>query len=572
MAVDGRGVVQRIPNPVSDLDVFLRVFKDIHGQLAGKGSFGLDDISQAMVDTRNVTSQGAIGAEALRRSTRVDRSRDPIYNQSKMYAELFRTLGWIQSTSSKLTYTFSLLGEHVATATNPAALLRECLLGIAYPNEVLGVQSDQTVRVIGGILLALDALGTLSRDEMMAGPMSIKDDTDTRAFTAMLTRLSDCRKKAGALDKWIDDIAEARGISRSPTMENYTRFPMAAFPWSGWATKGGRGVLHITEQGKAAAAALRAAQDVRLSGFMAIPQAGKPAFIRLSFYEMLKRSGFKMEPVEYSMRADEKALKAVGGPVGPLYFSPFQQLSRSTIRAWVPDFAADTEETATHHNSSPLAAERSRPRSAKDTALILELSDDTAVVAQDAQALVRDIKQALKRTPDVQAATDALVAAYATSNKQIFYPLVANLFCVVGLDCRVSRVGQNYERADAIIVDPAQSIPIEIKSPGEEEEISVKGIRQALENKVVLLSRAGYATRPETTSLVVGFNPPHDRSEVHELIDDISATFAVNIGVVPFRPLVQLAVEAVRSNKKPRLGALFTLRGVMSVSTAPTAN
>ena len=131
--------MQRIPNPVSDLNIFVRVFIDLHTILKDHTEFGLDEISQSMIARNNVTSQGAIGDEALRRSTRDDRSRDPIYNQSKMYAELFRTLGWMQSTTSKLKYTFSLLGDHLAFAHNPATLLRECLLGIAYPNEVLGV-------------------------------------------------------------------------------------------------------------------------------------------------------------------------------------------------------------------------------------------------------------------------------------------------------------------------------------------------------------------------------------------------------------------------------------------------
>ena len=178
--------MQRIPNPGSDLNIFVRIFRELHENLNYKNDFSLDDISQAMIARNNVTSQGAIGDEALRRSTRVDRSRDPIYNQSKMYAELFRTLGWIQSTTSKLTYSFSFLGDHVASAHNPRALLCECLLGIAYPNEVLGVKSVQTVRVIGGILLVMDSLGSISRDEMMAGPMSISDDTDSKAFNAMI--------------------------------------------------------------------------------------------------------------------------------------------------------------------------------------------------------------------------------------------------------------------------------------------------------------------------------------------------------------------------------------------------
>jgi hypothetical protein len=46
-----------------------------------------------------------------------------------------------------------------------------------------------------------------------------------------------------------------------------------------------------------------------------------------------------------------------------------------------------------------------------------------------------------------------------------------------------------------MIVDATDSIPIEIKSPGEEMELSVKALRQAVENKVILLSRNQFPTR-----------------------------------------------------------------------------
>lgn len=565
--------MQRIPNPVSDLNIFVRVFRDIHDILKDRGDFGLDDISRAMIARNNVTSQGAIGDEALRRSTREDRSRDPIYNQSKMYAELFRTLGWMQSTTSKLTYSFSLLGDHIAAAHNPAPLLRECLLGIAYPNEVLGVQSEQTVRVIGGILLVMESLGSISRDEMMAGPMSIADDTDGLAFQKMVAQIAHSRKTPGELDRIIDAIATKRGISRSPTMENYTRFPIAAFPWSGWGVKKGRGVIHLTDEGKAMAARLRNAPDVRLGNFNGFPDGAKPAFIRWTFYSMLERAGFNIEPVRVQMNADQQLLVQHKLPaVSDVFFSPFQQLSRETLGKWTPELvppagsAADQEaERLVEEMAGGGAVVRNR------SALIFELSEHVAAAADHVSDLLTEIGRALTETKSVEGATDSLFAAYGSSNKDVFYPLVANLFCILGFDCHVSRGGQNYERADAIILDKERSIPIEIKSPGEESEISVKGVRQALENKVVLLSRKSYPTDRETTSLVVGFNPPNDRSEVHELVEDIRKAFDIRVGVIDFKSLISLAVHSVHSGKKLNIRDFHLLQGAIRVERlAPT--
>lgn len=559
--------MQRIPNPVSDLNIFVRVFRDVHDILKDRDEFGLDDVSRAMIARNNVTSQGAIGDEALRRSTRVNRSLDPIYNQSKMYAELFRTLGWMQSTTSKLTYAFSMLGNHIAAAHNPAPLMRECLLGIAYPNEVLGVQTDQTVRVIGGILLVMDTLGSISRDEMMAGPMSIANDTDTEAFGAMVRTIAACRKELGKLDKIIDAIAEKRGITRSPTMENYTRFPMAAFPWSGWGVKKGRGVLYITDAGKAIAAKLRASPDVRLTHFNAYPDEAKPAFIRNTFYSMLERAGFNVDSVRTIIEADKATLKNYSLPhTGDVFFSPFQQLSRETMQKWTPELVSDAGTAVEDQTESMLEAMAGCGAVTRQRAtLIFELSTHVAAAANQAQDLVHQIQMALAQSKNIELATDALFLAYGTANKDVFYPLVANLFCILGFDCRVSRGGQNYERADAIILDSARSIPIEIKSPGEETEISVKGVRQALENKVVLLSRKSYPTDFDTTSLVVGFNPPNDRSEVHELVVDIYKAFNIRVGVIDLRSLLILAVHTVESGHRLNLRDFHLLQGAIRV-------
>jgi hypothetical protein len=543
----------------------MRVFCDVHDVLNQYSDFGLDDISSAMIARNNVTSQGAIGEEALRRSTRTDRSRDPIYNQSKMYAELFRTLGWIQSLpNARLRYAFSLLGDHMATAHNKAPLMRECLLGIAYPNEVLGVLSEQTVRVIGGILLTMDALGSLSRDEMMAGPMSIADDTDIREFEAMIQRLAQCRKKPGTLDKWLNDIATRRGITRHPTMENYTRIPIGMFAWSGWCDKS-RGFLVITEDGKDMAARLRQAPDMRLSHFNALDNVSKPAFIRWTLYTLLARAGFNVEPLRNVINESATILAECGLPYkGDVFFSPFQQLSSDTIAKWTPELVNIIGSRATESLIEGMS-DRSGPTVREHITLIFELTEQMAAVPSGTDAIINEIRAELKRTGSADATADALVAAYRYTNRDVFYPLVTGLFCIIGFNCRLSRGGQNYERADAIILDTIRSIPIEIKSPGEETEISVKGVRQALENKVVLMSRQNYPTDAETTSLVIGFNLPNERSEVHELVEDIRKAFNIRVGVIDFRSLALLAAHTVQSGKKLHISDFHKLQGAIRV-------
>lgn len=94
-----------------------------------------------------------------------------------------------------------------------------------------------------------------------------------------------------------------------------------------------------------------------------------------------------------------------------------------------------------------------------------------------------------------------------------------------------------------------QSTPIEIKSPTEETHLSLKAIRQALENKVVLLSRETYHTCPETTSLVVGYYLPNDRAEVTNLINDFKTTYGYRIGVLDLKTILTMGVTIIIDNK-----------------------
>lgn len=148
-----------------------------------------------------------------------------------------------------------------------------------------------------------------------------------------------------------------------------------------------------------------------------------------------------------------------------------------------------------------------------------------------------------------------------TATQTSFYPFIAMLFRVMGLDCQASRPGDNGARWDAIVVHETNSIPIEIKSPTEEHHLSMKAIRQALENKVILLSRKTHITTPDTASLAVGYYLPNDRAEVTRLIKDIKEVYGFRIGVIDLKTLITIAVSIIEDNKSFDLKRLFELEG-----------
>lgn len=94
----------------------------------------------------------------------------------------------------------------------------------------------------------------------------------------------------------------------------------------------------------------------------------------------------------------------------------------------------------------------------------------------------------------------------------------------------------------------------------------MKAIRQALENKVILLSRETYPTRVKTTSLAVGYYLPNDRAEVTNLILDFKATYGFSIGVIDLATLLIIAVSIIIDGSIFNRNDLIELEGFANVS------
>jgi len=171
----------------------------------------------------------------------------------------------------------------------------------------------------------------------------------------------------------------------------------------------------------------------------------------------------------------------------------------------------------------------------------------------------------LEKTLSFEQLIDHFFYICQSYKKENFYSFIGELFDSVGLNCNVTRHGINYERWDAIILNNEDAIPVEIKSPTEELFISVKGVRQAFENKIILLSRKSYNTSLNTTSLLVGNLLPNQRAEVANLIKSIKREFGFKIGVIDLRSLLRLAIQTRLTSKRPVLKALCEMEGYIDV-------
>lgn len=567
----------RFPNPGSTIENFVSVYGAAFERLNGR-SVDLDDIVEAVVRANLATSSGYMGDKAVARSTRADRSRDPLYNQLKMYAELFRTLGWLHPTpQSALNFTFTLLGEQVVAAGRDFwPLLEECVLGIIYPTPILTVKGDFDLRPFAFILRVMAACeGHLSRDEMIIGPLSAASDRGKDKLDAVTSTIKAARASSSKTEDFVAAVSSARKIQVN-TLQNYTRWPIALLRDLKWATRGsakfrdGRKyrTFHLTDKGRKLAERLEAAVDLRVDDVEKLVLKERVALAVIAHFRMLERSGFDIAPLKGRVAEAEAigalTLKRLGTDGRKLLFSPFQSLSLDDIAAVFPA----QEQTSQVEKGAARAEVAAAPDGRNDRSHLFVHPNMVAAEGDGAHgpdALRAELKTLLEASRTIDAAAAAFASNHAGDTQTAFYPLVTHLFQILGFKSDYSRAGVNYQRWDACVWVGDYALPVEIKSPTEEVMLSTKAVRQALENKVILLSRGGLDTQRELASLVVGNRLPNERGEMSNLIDDVFNTFGLRLGVIDLRTLGYLALRAVRDSVTIDAEQLSQLRGFLDV-------
>lgn len=571
----------RFPNPGSTISNLVAVYSAAFRRFQDK-TVDLDDMVAATVDANLATSSGYVGKEAIARSTRADRSRDGLYNQLKMYAELYRSLGWLHPTeNASLKYTFTLLGHQiVASGDHYLSLLGESAVGICYPSHVLSIKGDFSIRPFSLILQTmLSCDGALSRDEMIIGPLCTVNDRNKNCVSEIVSKVLKARTNVNAIRYLLADVSKSRGIQLN-TLRNYTRFPIAVMRDCGWTEKArfkfskdkqSFEVHRLTSIGKELANRLISSTDVRISQLEILTASQREALSLHAHYQMLGRAGFDLSSVENKLTrfrsSFQTALNLLGGNhEKPLLFSPFQSLSVSEVTN-IFHIAPTLSKVGKRRIDS--TSEAQVGRACRDHLFVKpQLVEDTNISAKKGAETIF-LRKALisyykKFECEVKAA-EAFALSRSNNTKTQFYPLIVQLFSICGFKSTFSRTGVNYQRWDACVWLDKVALPIEIKSPTEENFLSTKAIRQALENKVILLSRGGLQTLKETTSLIVGFKIPNQRGDMASLIDDIFSAFKIRIGVIDLPTLTQLALRAATKNLYISRTQLISLKGFLHV-------
>ena len=325
--------------------------------------------------------------------------------------------------------------------------------------------------------------------------------------------------------------------------------------------------LQITPHGVEIYESIKDMYDLRLDKYVDLDECTQQSMIRLGTYTMLLRAGYDMSAVKDLMVSDKIQCNSVIGDK-ELLFSPSQTIRRMQVEKALGIEIGSGFESQHHINTFDSAVEE---REAMNCTQIWKLNvpenaaTDLLTSTEDIDFLNR-VNQLAESGKNTREIVNVLFDYYIDATQTTFYPLTATLFKIMGYNCSFSRPGDKGARWDAIIDDPLRSIPIEIKSPTEEQHLSIKAIRQALENKIILLSRKTHITSPEVSTLAVGYYMPNERAEVSRLISEFKITYGYNIGVIDLKSLLSLALSILVDGKGFDKEKLYHLEGLMNAN------
>lgn len=558
-------------NSGCDMATQVGIMKALYAEYNEK-YFGLDEFAKVAVNKNLLTAYGYTGDMAMSLSNVEDESRNSTKMNVKMYAEIFRHLGWLSSYQQKSAYPLIVteLGRYVATSSSPVRLYEQCLLGINNPQEIIaGVKYDEHVRFFVCALSALSELdGVMYKRELCLGPMSVNDNVVVE-YDSMVQHLRDVRGEYSRLMAEWAKLCSSLNM-KSSSVENMTRFPVAALKRCGWVEQvrdenifqpKKLKCIKLTDRGREILGKAKECKDLRLDEFKTYDKQTQDALIRFGFYRMLGRANYDLKPVEDKMRGDMEIVDSVTQG-RDLLFSPFQTLRwrrvNDALGIDTPTYVRATASSIGNAQRTP--GETTRLEATKEASV----GKGESPIARELKGKICKLHSMGKSEDEI---ADVLFRDERRSNQDRFYPLVEAMFNMLGFDCRISRQGDNGSRMDAVIVGPGNAVPIEIKSPGEEEYISIKAVKQAAENKIILLSRKKYPTSVSATSLVVGYHAPNERAEVSSLVDAFKSVYGINVGVISYDVLIKLVIGAVIEGRTIKSDQLEAIKGFADVTS-----
>jgi len=524
------------------------------GYADAHGYFTKENVAEIGINALLITSGSKVGEEARNIIHQGgDESRNSPLQNAKARMQILRVLGLVSTDYGSEIYAITKLGKLMISqvlSNNPNfGLLRELFMGISSSTEVyehncsLGFNCWLGI----GICYALSKLDyRISTDEMpMLTTYDIKD-----------------------IEEFISEAKENREQNIKFT-ETHPHFPKR---------QNGQPQRNVSNLTRTINQILRVcdiidSKTVRIgtTNYYTCTEFGrqyvdsiKAKFNNLDFLTAMKFRKFNNIPKQRETCHDayNGILRRSGVDTtlsdSNIMFSPYQMLPETTVE-WFIGNIGDIR----HHPE--IANERISAINSMVSARELRLStfykDVIAAVAKihpSDQNLYTDIQTKISDGTDIETIANELCTAHQTDDKEIFYPFIHSLLRIIGLNC-MGEVG----RYDAYVKFEEHTIPVEIKSNTETSSYNAKGIRQAIENKILSFD-SEKENDLEFASLVVGFSHPTNDAEVKTLIDGAFEKFKIKVLALDLLSLVKMTINVIGNKKSIDFSRMFTQHGLIT--------
>src|SRR5574344_80544 len=99
----------------TQLSTQITVFKVLYSKLKDEPYFGIKEMADVIAKGHLLTAYGYGGDNALQLSMTEEESKNSAYMNAKMYAAVFRMLGWVTPYDKKsYPIIFTIIGKHIA--------------------------------------------------------------------------------------------------------------------------------------------------------------------------------------------------------------------------------------------------------------------------------------------------------------------------------------------------------------------------------------------------------------------------------------------------------------------------
>lgn len=527
--------------------------KNSDGYADEHGYFTKRDVSEIGVRSLVVTSQGKAGQEVVNTidDASIDELLNPVLQNTKQRLQLLRILGFLSADYDSEMYAITEFGEYALQAVFNRipnySILMEALMGVLATTEIYNHNCDLNFNCYLGYQICfafanLDYM--IGVNEMYCIATYSIDEIDE--FITLAKRYRALGEKIPKTDEHYPHAKKGTPLKDETNITRTINQILKIFNIIEKKPKKINGLNYYvcTDFGKAYVDRI------------------KKGFNTFKFYEPAK---FRKKNLIEQKRICDAGYKNVLSRCGfdidtidkKIIFSPYQLLPENNVN-WLlgktirrPPIKREDEirKIESHFSDANLTL--------KPTFSTQEEYDVFIKTHISKSNIIEEILKAKEAGCSKSDLINELMDRHKYSDKEQFYPFIHSILNAMGLDCK-GEIG----RMDAYVEFDGHVIPAEIKSFTETPAYNLKGLRQAVENKI-------YSYNDETdinyASLVIGYNHPEQDTDIKNFIQSAFNELGIKIITCDLLTLIKLCISIVWDEQSIDFNDLFTSYGILAL-------